>query len=43
MTKKNKKNIKYAFSIHGLYFLNNRVAENYLSQCELFSYLKKKF
>ena len=43
MTKKNKKSIKYAFSIHGLYFFNNRVAENYLSQCELFSYLKKIF
>ena len=43
MTKKNKKNIKYAFGIHGLYFLNNCVAENYLSQCELFSYLRKKY
>ena len=43
MTKKNKKSIKYAFRIHGLYFFNTLVRENYLSQCELFNYLKKKY
>ena len=43
MSERNKYIVRRTFRIHGLYFYNNRVKNNFLSQNELFCYLKKKY
>ena len=43
MTERNKNIVRRTFRIHGLFFYNFRVKKFFLSQNELFCYLKKKY
>ena len=43
MTERNKNIVRRTFRIHGLFFYNYRVKNFFLSQNELFCYLKKKY
>ena len=43
MTERNKYIVRRTFRIHGLFFYNTRVKKNFLSQNELFCYLKKNY
>ena len=43
MSERNKYAVRRQRRIHGLYFYNNRVKKNFLSQKELFCYLKKSY
>ena len=43
LTNNNKKSVKFAFKIHGLFYLTTPVNENFFSQEEMFRYLKNKY
>ena len=43
LTNNNKKSVKFAYKIHGLFYLTTPVNENFFSQEEMFRYLKNKY